>query len=60
MAALPDEYRQEPELALAGGIDGLDLVRRIIEAAPDHLNPGGGLLCEIGSNREILEMNYPD
>lgn len=60
MAALPDEYRHEPEMALAGGLDGLDIVRRIIEAAPDHLNPGGGLICEIGSDREILEMTYPD
>ena len=60
MAELPDEYRHEPEMALAGGLDGLDIVRRIIEAAPDHLNPGGGLLCEVGSDREILEMTYPD
>jgi len=60
MAELPEEYRHEPEMALAGGLDGLDLVRRIIEAAPDHLNPGGGLICEIGSDREILEMTYPD
>lgn len=60
MAELPNEYRQEPEMALAGGIDGLDIIRRIIEAAPSHLNPGGGLICEVGSDREILEMTYPD
>lgn len=60
MAGLPEEYRHEPEIALAGGPDGLDVVRRILAAAPDHLAPGGGLICEIGTGREILEAEYPD
>lgn len=60
MDGLPDEYRTEPVLALAGGLDGLDLVRRIIDEAADHLTDEGGLLCEIGTGREILEMNYPE
>lgn len=60
MAVLPDEYRHEPALALAGGPDGLDLVRRILAEVPSVLNPGGGLLCEIGTGREILEAEYPD
>lgn len=60
MAALPPEYRHEPELALASGVDGLDIVRRILKAAPKHLNDGGGLLCEIGTGRDILEEDYPD
>ncbi|MCP8936972.1 50S ribosomal protein L3 N(5)-glutamine methyltransferase [Alsobacter sp. SYSU M60028] len=60
MALLPPEYRHEPELALAGGEDGLDIVRRILAGAPDHLNPGGGLLCEIGTGREVLEAEYPN
>jgi len=59
MARLPAEYRHEPALALAGGADGLDLVRRILAAAPDHLKPGGGLLCEIGTGRRRLERDYP-
>jgi ribosomal protein L3 glutamine methyltransferase len=59
MEALPEEYRHEPELALAGGTDGLDIVRRILAAAPEHLAPGGGLLCEIGTGREILDAEYP-
>ena len=37
----------------------LDIVRRILDAAPAHLNPGGGMLCEIGAGREILEAEYP-
>lgn len=60
MAALPREYRHEPELALAGGADGLDVVRTILRQAPDHLGPDGGLLCEIGTGRDILEKEYPD
>jgi ribosomal protein L3 glutamine methyltransferase len=60
MTALPAEYRHEPEIALAGGPDGLDIVRRILKDAPAHLNDSGGLLCEIGTGREILDEEYPD
>lgn len=59
MAALPDEYRHEPELALASGDDGLDAVRVILREAPKHLNPGGLLAVEIGHNREALEAAFP-
>lgn len=59
MAGLPPEYRAEPALALAGGPDGLDVVRRILAEAPNHLATGGGLLCEIGEGRDILEAEYP-
>lgn len=44
----PDIKEFEPRLALDGGADGLDLVRRIVERAPDHLVPGGVLALEIG------------
>ena len=60
MDVLPEEYRREPELALAGGEDGLDLVRVILTEARAHLNPGGLLVVEIGHNREVLEAAYPD
>jgi ribosomal protein L3 glutamine methyltransferase len=59
MAGLPAECRAEPKLALDGGADGLDLVRRILNVAGRHLAPGGGLLCEIGRGRERLEAAYP-
>lgn len=59
LAAFPAEFRAEPEMAHDGGEDGLDLVRTILTQAADHLNPGGGLLCEIGSGREILEEEFP-
>ena len=60
MAALPPEYRHEPEMALASGEDGLDTVRRILKEAPKYLTPDGALLCEFGTGREILEAEYPE
>jgi ribosomal protein L3 glutamine methyltransferase len=59
MADLPRECRAEPKLAFAGGADGLDLVRRILQEAGRHLTPEGGLLCEIGRGRELLEATFP-
>ena len=58
--AFPPEYAHEPRLAHEGGTDGFDLVRQIIKHAPKHLNKGGGLLCEIGIGREILEAEFPN
>lgn len=55
----PPEYQAEPRIAHDGGEDGLDLVRRILSDAPRFLKAGGGLLCEIGSGREILEEEFP-
>ena len=60
MASLPEEYRHEPALGLAGGPDGLDLVRKIVAAAPKHLTAGGGLLCEIGTGQDRLMASFPD
>jgi ribosomal protein L3 glutamine methyltransferase len=60
MAELPPEYRAEPALALAGGADGLDIVRRIVKAAPKHLTPAGGLVCELGRCRPQFEDAFPD
>jgi ribosomal protein L3 glutamine methyltransferase len=59
MASLPRECRAEPKLAFDGGADGLDVVRRILDRAGQHLTPEGGLLCEIGRGRELLEAAYP-
>ncbi|MFT4119385.1 50S ribosomal protein L3 N(5)-glutamine methyltransferase [Bradyrhizobium sp.] len=60
MAALPPECRAEPKLAFDGGPDGLDVVRRILLDAPRHLTPGGGLLCEIGRGRELIDEAFPE
>jgi ribosomal protein L3 glutamine methyltransferase len=59
MAALPRECRAEPKIAFDGGADGLDIVRRILDEAARHLTPQGGLLCEIGRGRELVEAAFP-
>jgi ribosomal protein L3 glutamine methyltransferase len=59
VAAFPKEYAHEPVMAHIGGQDGLDIARRILAEAPKHLSKGGGLLCEIGTGREILEREFP-
>ena len=60
MLNLPAEYQHEPTLALAGGSDGMDLVRTILEQAPAHLNEQGILLLEIGHERAYFEAAFPE
>jgi len=60
VAAFPPEYAAEPQMAHLGGADGMDLVRTILREAKQHLTKNGGLLCEIGLGREVLEADYPD
>jgi ribosomal protein L3 glutamine methyltransferase len=59
MAALPAEYQAEPDLALAGGEDGMDLVRHILREAPAHMNDHGVLVLEIGNERAHFEAAFP-
>ena len=56
---LPREYRHEPRAALAGGRDGLDLVRRVLGAASRHLSPRGLLVVEVGAGRNAVEKAWP-
>ena len=60
MAALPAEFRAEPRSALAGGADGMTLVRRIIDGAARHLVPGGLLVIEIGHEARHFEHAFTD
>lgn len=60
MAALPEEFRREPAMALGAGSDGMDIVRRIVAESSRHLNPGGLLLVEIGHNQAQTESALPD
>jgi ribosomal protein L3 glutamine methyltransferase len=57
---LPAEYRHEPRMALAGGDDGMDLVRTIVGQARAHLEPDGCLFVEVGDGRDALEQSFPD
>ena len=59
MDALPPEFLAEPQGALAGGADGMDLVRRILADAPDRLAPEGLLLLEIGHEAEHFAAAFP-
>ncbi|AOJ01569.1 protein-(glutamine-N5) methyltransferase, ribosomal protein L3-specific [Burkholderia mayonis] len=58
MAELPAEYRHEPEMALEGGADGMDIVRRIIGEARRWLKDGGVLVVEIGNERANVEAAF--
>jgi ribosomal protein L3 glutamine methyltransferase len=59
MSTLPAEYHAEPALALAGGDDGMDLIRRIIANAPDYLSERGAILLEIGNEYENFKKAFP-
>lgn len=60
MAALPQEYQNEPQLALGSGDAGLDHTHTILREAANYLNDDGILIVEIGHNREALEAAYPN
>ena len=60
MRKLPAEYRAEPQMALAGGDDGMDLVRTIVKGAKARLNPGGILVVEIGNEYAFAEAAFAD
>lgn len=59
-ASMPDEYQHEPELGLACGDDGLDLVRRMLAEAADHLTDDGLLVVEVGNSQVHVEALYPE
>lgn len=59
MHRLPPEYRHEPQLALAGGTDGFDALRVILDEAAQQLTAGGLLVVEVGHNRKRLEAVFP-
>ena len=59
IAQFPPEYVAEPKIAHAGGADGLDIVRRILNEAAKHLTACGTLVCEVGGARERLEREFP-
>jgi ribosomal protein L3 glutamine methyltransferase len=59
MAALPPEFQAEPRLALAGGADGMDFVRRLLAGVARHLAAQGVLVLEIGHERAHFEAAFP-
>jgi ribosomal protein L3 glutamine methyltransferase len=59
MATLPPEYRAEPEMALVGGADGMDFIRRLLTDAPAHMAERAVLVLEIGNERDHFEAAFP-
>ncbi|MCK3657275.1 ribosomal protein L3 N(5)-glutamine methyltransferase [Pasteurellaceae bacterium Pebbles2] len=57
---MPEEFQHEPEMALAAGEDGLDLVKKILKNAPHFLKENGVLICEVGNSMIHLERLYPE
>jgi ribosomal protein L3 glutamine methyltransferase len=60
MAALPAEFRAEPALALTGGEDGMDFIRKLLRAAAQHMSENAVLILEIGNERENFERAFPN
>ncbi|MEI8118515.1 MAG: 50S ribosomal protein L3 N(5)-glutamine methyltransferase [Methylophilaceae bacterium] len=60
MAELPAEYRNEPQIALGSGNDGLDHTHTLLREAGHYLNENGILIVEIGHNRDALQAAYPN
>ncbi len=60
MSRLPKEYLHEPQIALAGGDDGMDLVRKIVAGAAQRLKPNGILMIEIGNERVYAEQAFEE
>ena len=60
LASMPSEYKHEPQLGLEAGADGLDLARRILAEAKDHLTDDGILVMELGNSGHNLQLAYPD
>lgn len=59
MKSLPAEYQHEPALALAGGADGMDLIRRLLRDAPKFMSPEGILVLEIGNEYDHFTAAFP-
>lgn len=59
MDALPAEYRAEPELALAGGVDGMDFVRQLFKDAPSRMSEDAVLVLEIGNEADHFWASFP-
>ncbi|MBB6523371.1 50S ribosomal protein L3 N(5)-glutamine methyltransferase [Pseudoteredinibacter isoporae] len=60
LASMPEEYQQEPEIALGSGEDGLDFTRRLLAEAAEYLNDGGALIVEVGNSWPALEKAFPE
>ena len=58
--SLPAEFHHEPEIGLGSGSDGLDITRKILAQASQHLTENGVLVCEVGNSQIHVEATYPE
>jgi ribosomal protein L3 glutamine methyltransferase len=58
LARLPKEYTHEPQIALAGGADGMTVIRRVLREARAHLKRGGVLIVEVGGGRAAVDNHF--
>ena len=57
---MPAEFQHEPEIGLGSGSDGLDITRKILAQASQHLTENGVLVCEVGNSQIHVEATYPE
>ena len=60
LRALPAEFKKEPAMALDGGKDGLDIIRKLLRQARDRLQPHGLVVLEVGGLRPVMERALPE
>lgn len=60
LRGLPEEFKQEPAMALDGGKDGLDIIRKLLRQARDRLQPHGIVVLEVGGLRPAMDRVFPE
>jgi ribosomal protein L3 glutamine methyltransferase len=60
LRGLPAEFKQEPAMALDGGADGLDIIRKLLRQGRDRLRPHGIVALEVGGLRAVMDRAFPE
>jgi ribosomal protein L3 glutamine methyltransferase len=60
LRGLPQEFKNEPQMALDGGKDGLAIIRKLLVQAADRLQPHGIVVLEVGGLREAMDRAFPE
>ena len=60
LRSLPAEFRNEPQMALDGGQDGLVIIRKLLRQSVDRLQPHGIVVLEVGGLRAAMDQAFPE
>ena len=60
LRGLPEEFKQEPAMALDGGKDGLDIIRKLLRQSRERLQPHGIVVIEVGGLRAAMDRAFPE